>query len=475
MKKSVIKISGIIIIIGLVAGTTVYANSRGHKVNIDIVKSGNVTQYVEVEGHLETEEEKTYYANVSAPVEEFHLKVGDVVDKGQQLLSYDTEDFDRNVVQATLQAQALQNGYEGSVAQSNEYKTSYNNALEQDASYKEAYESTLKNVNELQYNINVVDDFIDDQARAIQDKIAQVKIDIAQKEAQAADYDDDDRYDYAEQAAQLQIKLARLEKELEELPKTGAKPEEDKYFKDAQMYMNEIMTQRSILQQEMVTTEHASLNSAQLKQLADQAALAGETLQWNQVEAQKACEGIVADMTGVISDVEVEEGAYITEGTRLFTLKDIEHIKAVVEVTTREMSLIQEGQHAIVSVAGKKYDGSVSKIRMEAITDSQNKAKLQVEIHIDSPDNTIYLGTDIDAVIETGTCEDALLVPNASLYADDNGDYCYLDHDGIVEKRYIVSGLSDGEVTEVVDGLSEGDKVIISAMTDATIGTRIAD
>lgn len=474
MKNKYLKLLGIMILVVAIGGTTIYANGKGAKVNTATVQKGSITQYVEVEGHIETEDEKSYYAKVSAPVEQFELEIGDVVEKGQMLVVYDTEDFERNVEQARLQAEALQNGYEGSVSQSRELRASYKQAVEQDAAYKEAYEATLNNVNQLQYNINVVDDFIDDQAREIEEKIAQVKIDIAQKQAQAADYDDDDRYDYAEQAAQLEIKLARLEKELEGLPKTGAKPEEDKYFKDSQMYMNEITTQRGILQQEMITTEHAALNASQLEQMANQAALAGETLQWNQEEARKAREGIVSDITGVISDIGIEEGAYVQEGTKIFTIKDIEHVKAVVEVTKREMSLIEVGQSATISIAGRKYDGVVSKIRMEAVKDSQNKAKLQVEIHINAPENDIYLGTDIDASIQTGASEDALLLNNAALYADDNGDYCYLNQNGHVEKRYIVCGLSDGTMTEVLDGLSEGDEAIISSMTDASIGMKVS-
>ena len=54
--------------------------------------------------------------------------------------------------------------------------------------------------------------------------------------------------------------------------------------------------------------------------------------------------------------------------------------------------------------------------------DSQNKAKLQVEIHIENPDDKIYLGTDVDAVIETGESDSAIVIPNDSLYTDDEGD-----------------------------------------------------
>ena len=58
--------------------------------------------------------------------------------------------------------------------------------------------------------------------------------------------------------------------------------------------------------------------------------------------------------------------------------------------------------------------------------DSQNKAKLQVEIHIENPDDKIYMGTDVDAVIETGESDSAIVIPNDALYTDDEGDSCCL-------------------------------------------------
>ena len=200
-----------------------------------------------------------------------------------------------------------------------------------------------------------------DKSDAINKQIAQVQIDIAKSNALAAsamaDEKYDDSYDYQTDAAWLQVKQAGLKKELLELPDTGAKPIEKRYFSEAEMYLNEIATQRSALQQEMLSTKHAAANSKQLEQIAKNAELANQTLTWCMEEQQKAETGIKADMTGVISEVTLEEGAYVIEGTRLFTLKDIEHVKAVVEVTSYEMGLIKVGQKAEVKVAGASYQG----------------------------------------------------------------------------------------------------------------------
>ena len=273
-----------------------------------------------------------------------------------------------------------------------------------------------------------------------------------------------------EEAAQLQVKLASLKKKLLELPDSGAKPIEDRYFSEAQYYLNELATQRAQLQQEMQTTKHAAMNGSQLAQLAANAELANTAVTWNEEDAAKAAEGVTADVTGVVSEINVEEGAYVAEGTRLFTIKDMEHVMAVVEVTSYEMGQVEVGQKASIEAAGNTYDGTVSRIRKETVLDSQNKAKLQVEIHIENPDDKIYLGTDVDAAIETGESDSAIVIPNDALYTDDEGDYCYLLSNDVIEKRYLTCGIASADTTEVLEGLSQGEWVITDAMTDANVG-----
>lgn len=474
-RKQVYQILGAAAVCAAVGGMTAFTNSSALRVSVQEIGSGSITQTIETDGHIESEEEQTYYAKVTAPVAVFSAKEGDLVQKGERLITYDTEDFERNVEQARIQAEALASGYRGSEAQASEMQKAYNDAAAQDAAYQEAYQAALTNVNDLKYDIEIVADALNDKNKQLEIKIADLQVQIAAKNAAAADdtYEPSQRNDFQVEAAQLQIELARLQKEQLELQDAGAEPIQDRYFDEAEMYLNEIATQRSSLQQEMLSTKHAAMNAAQLEQLAHNAELASTTLAWNEQEASRAEEGVTAEITGVISNVMVEEGVLAVEGSPLFTVKDTENVKAVVEVTSYEMVDVELGQKAAVEIGGNTYEGKVSRIRMEALTDSQNNAKLQVEIHIDQPDGRIYLGTDVDAVIETGKKEQAILIPNTALYADDEGDYCYLIENGVVAKRYVVCGLDSGSVTEVVEGLYGGEQVITDAMTDENVGKKV--
>ena len=471
-RKQIIRIVGIAVVLVAVAGTTAFAGTSSIKVTTQTIESAGITQNVEAEGHIESEQEKVYYAGVSAPIASFSLENGDVVQAGAQLVSYDTEDLERGVVQAEIQAKALAAGYAGSVQQSKELKQAYQDAQTLDVTYQDASVAMQQQLGDMQLNIEVVADSVEDQAKEINLKIAQLRAEITQKNAIASndELSVDDRNDYLQQAAWMEVEVAKLQKKLLTLEETGATPIENRYFKEAEIFLSEVAAQRSMLQQEMLSTKHAAMNASQLEQLAQNVALAQQTVSWNEAEVAKATGGVVAEFAGVVSEVGIEEGAYVAEGTRLFTIKDHKNLRVVVEVTSHEMSQIVKGQPASIEVGGQFYEGEVTKIRMETVTDAQNKAKLQVEVHINNPDEHIYLGTDADVTIQTGKSENAVLIPNNALYADDGGDYCYLLEDGVIAKRYLTCGLAGADMTEVIEGLSGGEKVITDAMTDEKVG-----
>ena len=65
---------------------------------------------------MESEESKTYFAQVGATIGELHVKAGDSVKTGDLLLSYDTADLERALKQTELEAQVSAYGADITVA-----------------------------------------------------------------------------------------------------------------------------------------------------------------------------------------------------------------------------------------------------------------------------------------------------------------------------------------------------------------------
>ncbi len=56
---------------------------------------------------------------------------------------------------------------------------------------------------------------------------------------------------------------------------------------------------------------------------------------------------------------------------------------------------------------------------------------------------------------------DVLLVPNGAITYQGGETYVQVLKDGVIEPRLITTGISDGQFTEVIDGFSEGEEVVI--------------
>ncbi len=196
------------------------------------------------------------------------------------------------------------------------------------------------------------------------------------------------------------------------------------------------------------------------------------SVQTTQENLDKAVRGVTAEFGGVIKEVSAKAGAVVAKGTPLFTVESTDALQVNVEVSKYDIGKISVGQKAVISIAGRTYDGTVSEIKKLAIEDASDKAKITVGVHIDNPDDTIILGIEADADIYTDEKENALLIPTEALYADEAGDYCYAVKGGKVVRKDIVTGLSSDRAVEVLEGLASGEHVITDAVTDEQVGQK---
>ena len=67
---------------------------------------------------------------------------------------------------------------------------------------------------------------------------------------------------------------------------------------------------------------------------------------------------------------------------------------------------------------------------------------------------------------------DVLLVPNGAIIRQGRETYVQVLGDGLIEQRSIITGISDWQYTEVIEGLSEGEKVVIPETTTTTSTTQ---
>lgn len=177
---------------------------------------------------------------------------------------------------------------------------------------------------------------------------------------------------------------------------------------------------------------------------------------------QEVESGITADFAGVVTEINAVEGATPAENGKLVVLESTDKVVIHANVSKYDLEKLAVGQSAEIDIAGNMYEGKVDKIEGMATTNNNGAAVVGVDIGIEKPDENIFLGVEAKVVVHTAKAEGVTTIPMELVNSDRDGDFVYVEENGLVEKRRITVGISNESFCEVKEGLSVGDKVIMS-------------
>lgn len=445
-KKWIKGIITVCMVVVLISGYTLYSN-KPVKLMVEQTSNNSITEIVEVSGKIESENTKAYYSNVTAGIYELNVEKGDSVTAGEQLVSFDTSDLENAVEQAKLGTRASEAGYQSTVNNNAKNYTDYKNAetslniLAQQIADEKA---SISNIQESLTNA--------------QEKASEITA-LSTKMATITD---------AKELKKLQKQLDELQEEYDNYNVASLTGDLSYH----QTELTQLLTSQSEYKAQQKTADASIIDSAS----SDQLKAAGESSKLTESQAEekleKAKQGVIADFDGIVTSLNIEEGAMVPEGTRLLVVESYDDLKVTVNISKYDIGKIELGQKADISVAGNKYDAVVSKINKIAETEGTDKPEILVELHIANPDDKIYMGLEADAEIVTKEKTDVLTIPSLAVYTDDEGEYCYIIDNGVIVKNYFTKGIEGNNLVEVEEGLAEGVMVITDAITDDSVGKR---
>lgn len=92
----------------------------------------------------------------------------------------------------------------------------------------------------------------------------------------------------------------------------------------------------------------------------------------------------------------------------------------------------------------------------------------------DNPTRVLLPGLFVRVRIPTGAPQDALMVPDSALGADQSGRYLLVvNKDNVVEQRSVEIGAVEGSMRVIEKGIAAGDRVIVSGLQRAVPGQKV--
>ncbi|GAA0280951.1 efflux RND transporter periplasmic adaptor subunit [Alteraurantiacibacter aestuarii] len=190
-------------------------------------------------------------------------------------------------------------------------------------------------------------------------------------------------------------------------------------------------------------------------------------------------------VSGSILSVINESEGVIAEGTPLVTIGDPAQIEAVVDLLSREAVRVQPGDPVEITQWGgpEPLAGKVERIepfgrlKISALGIEEQRVNVIISFDPASAGQVARLGHgyQIDATIILWRDQDALRVPIGALFRDPEGNWSvFVDDAGRARQRQVRIDHMNDEFAEVLDGLAQGDQVVLNPGNALADGMRIS-
>jgi len=173
---------------------------------------------------------------------------------------------------------------------------------------------------------------------------------------------------------------------------------------------------------------------------------------------------MTAPQSGVIDDLGVREGMFVTPGSTLMTLVQLEHMWVIGEVFERQAGLVNVGDKVTIQLEylpGQKLQGQVDYVYPSL---NARTRTLQIRVRFENPSGLMKPGMFAQLVINTQPSPAALLIPREALIRTGRQARVVLAlGDGKFKSIAVDVGRIGELQVEILSGLNEGERIVTSA------------
>lgn len=484
LRKSAILILVLCGIAGLLAGCMGRVNSTTPvQTQLTAVQRGNITILVTGTGNLALEKKQSLSFNQTglaanaeaAKIAEVSVVEGQTVDQGQVLVKADSKDWENRV-------NTLKHQLDSAKANLVQTQTSVVNAQSNLATMQYNLATAQANLDAAQYNLQAQQDI-----KAVQDKIdnaniqmQQAKVFLQQSLMDPAVKGDVITY-WNQTIARYQADIVSYQKDLLDLKTT---------LPIVGFSMTDITTKQAQVQQAQngiaqaqagVDLAKKNIESAQANVIVSQNAV--DDAQAALTEEQNGAQQITSPIKGIVTRVNVKQGDIVQRNTNIIEIADAEKFEANVMVSERDVTSLTIGGQS--SVAFDALPGLIFPAKIIQIaplgTIQLGVVNYQVTVELTSTKPVTGAGTTttntplinlkegFSAIVNIPVQEkDNVLIVPSSAISHKGQDYVVQVKTGTAtETRIVEIGITDFQNTEIIDGLSQGDQVVIPLIPTA--------
>lgn len=230
------------------------------------------------------------------------------------------------------------------------------------------------------------------------------------------------------------------------------------------------LAERSVASEDRLDELQYRYDSARVACEGAQAELARAEAQEASAETELAKTVIEAPFAGIVAEVNVEMGEWVTPSPPLLTsppvidLIDPTSIFVSAPMDEVDSGAIRPGQPVKVTVdsrPGETFDGAVLRVAPYVLDEEAQNRTLEIEVALDDSKvaESLLPGTSADAEVVLDVRSDVIRVPTSALLRNER---VLLLEDGELVERAIEVGLRNWQFAEVRSGLEGGERIVVA-------------
>jgi RND family efflux transporter MFP subunit len=183
---------------------------------------------------------------------------------------------------------------------------------------------------------------------------------------------------------------------------------------------------------------------------------------------------ITSPISGVITDLPVNNGVMLNPGTVVANVIDISNLKLKLNVAEQDVFQLKPGDSVMIETdiyPGVKFNGRIESISQKG--DDAHTYPVKVSL-ANSQQHPLKAGMFAQATFQTKNTKFGVIIPRAALVEDDlSSPQVYVVEDGIAKLRNLTLGPEVGTNIVIQQGVNEGESIVIKGQTNLKDGINV--
>ncbi len=183
---------------------------------------------------------------------------------------------------------------------------------------------------------------------------------------------------------------------------------------------------------------------------------------------------LTAPIDGTVASVNTMQGETVTTGLNAPTFMkiiDLTRLEVWAYVDENDIGNVRTGQEAVFTVAsypGTEFKGEVTSIYPSA-TIQDNVVYYITTVGVDNKDEKLRPDMTADVLICLDKRKGVLTVPNRALHREGGKKFVYCLDNAAPQRRHVKTGWKNSSYTEILEGLTERDFVLIGEVPEKMV------